>query len=82
MYMYLKSDKDNIEQLYKEFPWKTPPPGKPPLLEWIHEVELQRIFHLRNLHVVNIGTAASRLLALTSDVHARSKREVEKMATG
>ena len=79
---YLNSDKDNIEQLYKEFPWKPSPLGKPPLLEWVHKVELQRILHLRNLHIFHIATASPWLLALTGDVHARCKCEVEEMATG
>ena len=39
--MYLKSDKDNIEKLYKEFPRETSPFGKSPFLKWVHEVELQ-----------------------------------------
>ena len=80
--MYLYSNEGNIKQLHKQFPWEPPPFRKAPLLEGVHEVELQRLLHLRDLHVLHTGGALSllsRLLALAGDVHARGKRKVEEV---
>lgn len=79
---YLESNKNDVEELHKQLPGKPPSLGVAPLLEGVHEVELQRSLHLFDLHVLHVGTAASwvHLLLLTRDVHARAEGEVEEVA--